>query len=202
MPKTLRWLKVRIFDKKRGPTPWKNFDFLDCFKNSFFRSKTCALYPDYPKTTFPGLICPQKNLIKSSTFLTNAAWTNPLRKLRLFVLLLKRHFSGLKSFFSIQKIQKRSFLAWFAQKTQLIYKQFVFLTKTCDGVFSLTPGLRSFTVIDATNSQFWIKPKKREKKERKKKVKDLRMSQCYLFPTVRFHLHPNPESTCLSLFPA
>ena len=122
------------FDKKGGLTPWKYFDFLDFFKDSLFRSKTCALYPDYPKTTFSGLICPPKHLIKSSNF-WQKAWTNPLGKLRLFVLLLKLYFSGLKSFFSIQKSKKRSFLAWFAQKTQLLYKQFVFLTKACDSVF-------------------------------------------------------------------
>ena len=28
----------------------------------------------------------------------------------------------------------------------------------------------------------------------------MRMSQHYLFPTVCFQLHPNPESMCLSLF--
>ena len=62
--------------------------FWTFLKDSLFRSKTCALYPDYSKTTFSGLICPPKNLIKSSNF-WQKAWTNPLGKLRFFCTFIK-----------------------------------------------------------------------------------------------------------------
>ena len=88
-------IKSSNFWQKAWTYPLEKFRFLVFFKNSLFRSETCAFYPDYPKTTFCGLICPPKKLIKSSNCWQKAG-TNPLGKLPLFVLLLKLHFSGLK----------------------------------------------------------------------------------------------------------
>ena len=134
-PKNTGAKKFEFLTKSVDLRPWKYFDFLDFFKDSLFRSKTCALYPDHPKTTFSGLICPLQNLIKSSNF----CCTNPLGKLSLFVLLLKLHFSGLKIvLFLSKKSQNDLFWLDLPKRHSWYINSLYFWQKPAIASFSLT----------------------------------------------------------------
>ena len=71
------------------------------------------------KRSFVAWFAQNTQMIKSSNF-CQKGWTYPLEIFRFFGLLLKIHFSDLKRVLSIQTIQKRPFLAWFAPPQKLI----------------------------------------------------------------------------------
>ena len=105
-----------------GQKPWTNLlgkiDFLALLRTIPFWSKNHSFLSKISKTISSDLIIPKKPNEKRFDFWTKTM-DYPLTIMSIFWHFLKRYFSGLEIFLFYPKYEKKSFLTWSFQKTQM-----------------------------------------------------------------------------------